>query len=578
MTIIYNNTQYGINGVISTNKTVWQNLDSLAVATNCFITFDINQGKWAVIINKPGSSVASFNDSNIIGGITVSGTGLTSFYNQVQVSFPHKDLLGSTDTVIATLDSSQWYPNEVTNILNIQCDIINDPVQAEVIASTQLKQSRVDTVISFQTDYTHIGVKAGDLISITNTPYNFAASLFRVTSIEEVDNTNGSINLNITALAYDTGVYDYTNVSRQVRSPVTGITVKTANAAIQQSNANSLGPLLALLGATQLFKLIFPSLNKKLVEALNTPNVTITANKTDACEGQSVTITVTVCCTSCQDLNAVVIPYTITGVPQSLINVPLKGNITVNSQGVGTIVVSINSNSTTDGNRTMVFTAGNSSKNIIIHDPKNVTLSASPSTIQAGNSTTVTFTTTGIADGTTKNYTITGDTGMVSSPALTGTVTVNSNTATLTINTNSSTTANQQITVTFDPGTFYCTGNLINIPITGSGTPPDPVVSTCTPISIPIAWCPNFAANGKVISLTATAFAWVTPATSGGVLVPMTVGVTTGTTSTVTVTTTARVNNSSTLGGQTFNVLTSFNGIPVNGNVTGSATTIIGYV
>ena len=71
-------SSFAINGVIDTNKPVMQNITNIATASGCWVTFDVNQGKWAVVINQAGSSIKSFNDSNIIGSITVSGTGIRS--------------------------------------------------------------------------------------------------------------------------------------------------------------------------------------------------------------------------------------------------------------------------------------------------------------------------------------------------------------------------------------------------------------------------------------------------------------------------------------------------------------------
>ena len=79
-------------------------------------------------------------------------------------------------------------------------------------------------------------------------------------------------------------------------------------------------------------------------------------------------------------------------------------------------------------------------------------VTATPSSVTQGSSTTVNVATVGKADGSTLNYAITGDTGSIST-ALTGTVTVNSNVASLTIATtdNSTFNADETCTVAFTP-------------------------------------------------------------------------------------------------------------------------------
>ena len=185
--------QFAINGIIDTSKPVMQNMNTLASAAGSWVTFDVNAGLWSVVINQPGTSVKSFTDSNIIGALTISNTGLTELYNSVQLEFPHKDLLDRVDTITFSIPEVNRYANEQDNVLNFEFDCVNDPVQAELLAARELKQSRVDKVIQFSTDFTSLGLKAGDLIDVTSTIYGFNEKLFRILSISEDDGQNGEI-------------------------------------------------------------------------------------------------------------------------------------------------------------------------------------------------------------------------------------------------------------------------------------------------------------------------------------------------------------------------------------------------
>lgn len=226
-----------INGVLSGDKTVWQNIQALSAACACWVTYDISSNKWAVIINKAGSSVASFNNSNIIGSITVSGSGITDMYNRVQIDFPHKDLIDNRDTIVDTLPAEELFPNEPTKLLSMTSDIINDPLQAEMIAVMELKQSRLDKIISFRTDFSKLSLKAGDIIDVTTTMYGFTNKKFRIITIEEADEANGAITLSITALEYSDSVYDFSDLTRYQRDRNTGIVSSSNNEVITgQSN------------------------------------------------------------------------------------------------------------------------------------------------------------------------------------------------------------------------------------------------------------------------------------------------------------------------------------------------------
>jgi hypothetical protein len=226
---------FKINGVISTDKSVMQNLNSLCTSAGCWMTYDIALGKWSVIINGTGTSVAAFNDNNIMGGINISGTGINELYNAVTIEFPHKDLRDQTDYIDLEIASADRYPNELDNRLNISLDSINDPIQAQYIATSELKQSRVDKIIEFRTDFTSLGLKAGDLIDITSEQYGYISKVFRILKMEEADEEG--LVISITALEYDANVYDTTGLIRKERNKKTGIVPKDANEAITSSDA-----------------------------------------------------------------------------------------------------------------------------------------------------------------------------------------------------------------------------------------------------------------------------------------------------------------------------------------------------
>jgi hypothetical protein len=220
-------TLFEINGVISTDKSVMQNINTLCTSAGAWMTYDIAEGRWSVVINRAGASISSFNDSNIIGGINISGTGVNELYNSATIEYPHKDLRDQTDYIDLEIPSADRFPYELDNRLNIKLDCINNPVTAQYLASVELKQSRVDKVIQFRTDYSKIGLKAGDIIDVTNSVYGYTAKKFRITKVEEED-TEG-LAISITALEYDEAVYSTDGLIRKIREKKTGIIPKDNN-------------------------------------------------------------------------------------------------------------------------------------------------------------------------------------------------------------------------------------------------------------------------------------------------------------------------------------------------------------
>jgi hypothetical protein len=224
--------RYQINGLIDTKNPVLENAEAILSATASWLSYDTHEGKWGIVINKADTSIASFDDSNIVGSISISGTGLQDLYNSVKVQFPHRELRDSADFYNIAVPTSSipadWSPfsrntNEEDNPLGLTYDIINEPVQAQMLGLIELKQSRIDKIIQFQTDFGYYNIKAGDIVDVTNSRFGFTSKLFRVISITEVQEDGGALLMSITALEYDVNVYSIADLFRFTRSDIDGI-------------------------------------------------------------------------------------------------------------------------------------------------------------------------------------------------------------------------------------------------------------------------------------------------------------------------------------------------------------------
>jgi hypothetical protein len=179
-------------------------------------------GKWDVVINKSEIAQQEFNDSNIIGSITLNGSGLREMYNSVEVKFPHSDLNNQMDYIKIEIPSEDRLPNEPDNTLNITYDLLNDPVQAQLLGLIELKQARLDKIITFKSDYSMVNLPAGAVISVTNSLFGWTEKLFRIITIAE-NNQEGQLQSEITALEYNENVYDLSDLYRYLRTNATGI-------------------------------------------------------------------------------------------------------------------------------------------------------------------------------------------------------------------------------------------------------------------------------------------------------------------------------------------------------------------
>jgi len=217
-----------INGVVDTTATALENLTEIAFNAGAWMTWDPTLGKWSVIVNESQSlgGVRIFDDSNIIGSINMTFSGAESMYNSVRINYPHKDLRNARDEIYFSLNAGDRYFGEYDNELSIQTNLITDPVQAAYIGTREMKQSRIDAIVEFKTDYTAMDLEVGEVFLLKNDIYNFnngSGEYFRCVNIEELDTEEGGIVLSVTGLQYDGSIYTQSGLTREERNLNSGI-------------------------------------------------------------------------------------------------------------------------------------------------------------------------------------------------------------------------------------------------------------------------------------------------------------------------------------------------------------------
>lgn len=611
--------KFRINGLVDTSNNVLDNINTIANQSGAFLTWDPNAGKWTVILNDAAPSVMSFSDSNIIGEIAVSGTGITDLYNGVTVSFPHKDMRDTVDAIDVTIATADRFDGELDNILELKLPQVNDPIQAQFIAGRELKQSRLDLIIEFRTNFDANELKAGDVISVTSSALSFNTKTFRVIQVSQEDADDGNLIYSVIAQEYDGTIFTESGLTYDLRTNFNGIKSKVFNAEIDQSDDAKTGfDIAKLLGANALLGIangLFKNIlsadedtgvltqdiqfnnedTQKLMEAgAKKPNLTASpgagptgagdgssSNPIQLCPGQSTTLSVSHDCEVCfLETPNYDYEYTVSGLTSGQIDIPLTGDLTMSGQN-GTLTFTPNVGADTSFNITV---GGSTTHYRAYPEPTDYVQGVTANNITQGSSGTVNVATVGKADGSTLNYAITGDTSSITT-ALSGTVTVTSNTASLTINTsdNASYNADESVTITFTPtneNSCSIASNTATFTVQNNATtgPQPPADTTCEYTLVPIVWCAIYdGTSGALTGLTTrrSAYLPVPQAGESTVTVPLTCSVSGGA---ISIDTTVDVASSSSLGGIPYQVITAFNSVPANGLITGSSTaTVYGY-
>lgn len=219
--------RFTFNGVIDTNQSIMTNLQSMAACCDCLLKYNEITGLWGVIVQSPSYSYAmDLNDSNIISSIQVTPLDMASSYNIAEVKFPDgtdNDSFNTATYNLAVLNPSLMYPNEPVNKQSISLPLVNNSVQAQYLANRFLESGREDLQVKLTINYSGFQLEAGDLVTVTNTNYGWAAKVFRVSQVVENFEQDGQLTTSLTLMEYNPAIYDDIPITQFTPSPNTGI-------------------------------------------------------------------------------------------------------------------------------------------------------------------------------------------------------------------------------------------------------------------------------------------------------------------------------------------------------------------
>jgi hypothetical protein len=243
--------RYVINGVISTGDTVKNSIEKISQGCAAWTTFDYSEGQWKLLNNRAASeeeleTAFEFNDDNILGEVAITATNLEDLYNQLEVEFASRKIRDQNDYFKGAIDPSEMNDLEPANNLSMRLEMVNNALHAARIGLIELKQSRVDKIITFRADYSAIQCEAGDVVKITNDVYGFTDKLFRVTKLREIEGEEGTITVEVTALEYDSTIYTDETLIDSADTPGSGIPVFGGSATLPAPSA----PIAATISTT----------------------------------------------------------------------------------------------------------------------------------------------------------------------------------------------------------------------------------------------------------------------------------------------------------------------------------------
>lgn len=219
--------RFTFNGVIDTTQNVMQNLQNMTNCCDCLLTFNQIYGYWSVITQAPTYTVAmDIDDSNMVSTINIATLDISNTYNIASCQFPDITLFSSFNTSTVNLnlvDPALLYPNEPANSQTIQLPLVNNDVQAQLLATRFLKAARLDLMVQCTVNYIGLELEAGDVVTLTNANYGWVAKLMRVMKVEQNFAADGSITVALNLQAYDPTVFADTSVTQYSPQPNSGL-------------------------------------------------------------------------------------------------------------------------------------------------------------------------------------------------------------------------------------------------------------------------------------------------------------------------------------------------------------------
>lgn len=220
-------TRFKFDGVLDTNQTIMNNLQIMASCCDCLLRYNELTGLWGVIVQQPTYAISlNLDDTNIISSIQVTPVDIASTYNIAEVKFSDgtaQDAFLTATYNLAVINPSLMYPNEPVNKQTISLPLVNNSVRAQYLANRFLEGAREDLQIKCKVNYIGLQMEAGDIVTMTNANYGWAAKLFRVGQVVENFDADGTITTSLTLMEFNPEVYDDANVTQFTPAPNTGI-------------------------------------------------------------------------------------------------------------------------------------------------------------------------------------------------------------------------------------------------------------------------------------------------------------------------------------------------------------------
>jgi hypothetical protein len=209
--------------ILETDQTLLENVKVLLSGMRGLMPYQ--NGKYGLIVEDEGSSTFSFNESNIIGGLSIQSETKKNKLNKCIVEFTNPDANWETDQIqypVAGSAHEQEYLDEdggVTLEKRVTLPTITDIYLAEDMAELIVHRSRNGLVASFNATSEALNVIVGQIVDVTHTTPAWTSKPFRVQALSL--RMNGTVDVEL--IEHQDSIYPWSQKSEYDAYPDTNL-------------------------------------------------------------------------------------------------------------------------------------------------------------------------------------------------------------------------------------------------------------------------------------------------------------------------------------------------------------------
>jgi len=172
------------NAVINTGQSLIDNVKVILSSMRGIMPY--SQGKYGLVIEDQGSATFAFDESHIIGGISIRSESKKTKFNRIVATFPDPSAnwqLNQIEYPIAGSAEESGYLAEdggIELVKNMDLPCTTNIYSAQDIAEIALKRSRNALSVTFNSTSEALNCSVSDIVSVTNSTPGWTAKAFRL--------------------------------------------------------------------------------------------------------------------------------------------------------------------------------------------------------------------------------------------------------------------------------------------------------------------------------------------------------------------------------------------------------------